>query len=326
MTAKAVLIVGGSTDPHVGAVALELEKLSSEIVVIDPQKAGEDWSIELSFDKSGSKGWILRDEASYDLHGFSAVWWRAKPTAIHEMTGVASSTAQAFAHREWRELFQSLEEFTPQALWVNSLAATHGARHKPIQLKLAHRFGFLIPDTRITNNYHAVCGFVEDREAIYKPLTWYFRPPNEVLYTSSIGINDVIRSEDEITVAPGIFQERINKRYELRITIVGHRVYPVGIDSQKNKESKLDWRRVQTELDYFEAQLPMTVEHKLLGLHRALKLQFAAYDLAVTDSDEYLFFEVNPTGQWLWLEERLNVPISREVAVLLSGSWDVKVT
>ena len=48
-----------------------------------------------------------------------------------------------------------------------------------------------------------------------------------------------------------------------------------------------------------------------------LGLCFGAIDMILTPKNEYVFLEVNPNGQWGWIEELTRVPISSAVANLL---------
>ena len=43
---------------------------------------------------------------------------------------------------------------------------------------------------------------------------------------------------------------------------------------------------------------------------RDFELKFGAFDFIVNKSDEWIFLEINPNGQWLWLEKILDIPIS----------------
>lgn len=68
-----------------------------------------------------------------------------------------------------------------------------------------------------------------------------------------------------------------------------------------------------------EAMLPPNVEKQLLGLMKVLDLQFGAIDLIRTPNDEYIFLEINPNGQWLWIEDQLGLAVSRAIAEWLSN-------
>ncbi len=115
-------------------------------------------------------------------------------------------------------------------------------------------------------------------------------------------------------VAPCIFQEKIRKRYELRVTCVGRDVFATKIWSQERESTSLDWRREQEELRYEPYELPPSVQRAIERIMSELGIVFGAFDLARALEGDYVFFEVNPGGNWLWIEENLGIPISRSVA------------
>jgi glutathione synthase/RimK-type ligase-like ATP-grasp enzyme len=49
-------------------------------------------------------------------------------------------------------------------------------------------------------------------------------------------------------------------------------------------------------------------------MNAKLGLNFAAYDFIVTPNEEFYFLEVNPGGQWLWLEKKTGLEISKALA------------
>jgi hypothetical protein len=40
-----------------------------------------------------------------------------------------------------------------------------------------------------------------------------------------------------------------------------------------------------------------------------LGLRYGAFDFVRTPDDRFVFLEVNPTGEWAWLEEHLALPM-----------------
>jgi D-alanine-D-alanine ligase-like ATP-grasp enzyme len=56
------------------------------------------------------------------------------------------------------------------------------------------------------------------------------------------------------------------------------------------------------DVRYDSIALPDKVRESLLALVRSYDLRFAAIDLAVDRAGRWVFFEVNPNGQWAWLD------------------------
>jgi glutathione synthase/RimK-type ligase-like ATP-grasp enzyme len=118
--------------------------------------------------------------------------------------------------------------------------------------------------------------------------------------------------------APLILQEYVPKEVELRITVVGERVFAAEIRSQASRVTQHDWRHYDNErATYAPSALPADVEQRCVRLVQALGLCFGAIDLIVTPEGEYVFLEINPNGQWAWVESLTGLPIADAVAELL---------
>jgi glutathione synthase/RimK-type ligase-like ATP-grasp enzyme len=156
---------------------------------------------------------------------------------------------------------------------------------------------------------------------IYKPLSYLIIPSDHlILYANLLSNEELVAASQNISRAPSIYQEYIEKDYELRITVIGEDIYPVKIYSQTNENTIIDWRKDQLNLEYELVSLDPEFEESLRNLHNNFNLIYGAYDFIVTPKGEHVFLEVNPVGQWLWLEEELGLDISQSIADLLSSA------
>jgi glutathione synthase/RimK-type ligase-like ATP-grasp enzyme len=190
------------------------------------------------------------------------------------------------------------------------------ADNKILQLKLAEKVGFSLPKSCITNSSSKARFFLKNHTKLYiiKPLF-----VGKVTYKDGIGIiqtNLVDRSKkmNELCMAPSYFQEYCSKDYELRVTVIGQHFYSVRIDAC----NKIDWRKSPDKINYSVHKLPVSVKKKCLYFLDMLALNFGAFDFIVKDG-KYYFLEVNANGQWGWLEEKLNLPISKSIINFLLG-------
>jgi glutathione synthase/RimK-type ligase-like ATP-grasp enzyme len=71
---------------------------------------------------------------------------------------------------------------------------------------------------------------------------------------------------------------------------------------------------------YSEIALPRRLADQLVALTRSYGLYFAAIDLVLDPEGNYWFLELNPAGQWAWLEQEIGVPISAALTRCLLGS------
>lgn len=316
MVEPSVLIVGQLPDPHIEAVECHLRDLGAEVWIFDRARPESERLVQLTFGSGKAEGKLILGDRVCTLESLTAVWWRVKPYAFTDIVEGSRSLAAGFAEREWRSVLDGIEMYNPEATWINPRSADIMARNKPWQLQVAMDLGFVIPPTLISNHPQAIGDFIDDpsTEFVYKVLTWYVEPPDKMIFTSPIMLSDVSANPDSIERAPGIFQSRIPKAYEVRATVVGNEILAAHIDSQALVSTALDWRHDQTSLSYRKWILPDDVAQRLIEMNRRLGLEFGAYDLIVTPDGEYVFLEVNPLGQWLWIEQRTGLPVSRTLA------------
>lgn len=98
-------------------------------------------------------------------------------------------------------------------------------------------------------------------------------------------------------------QEQIHKAYELRIIFFGATIFSVQIDSQKKKNT-IDWRSGEKSANDFSAYtLPEAIRKKIMDFIGRSGLMYGSLDFAVDHDGNYIFLEVNETGQFLWVED-----------------------
>ncbi|RMI44310.1 ATP-grasp ribosomal peptide maturase [Streptomyces triticirhizae] len=185
----------------------------------------------------------------------------------------------------------------PAAHYVNHPWHNRAAEFKPAQLSTARRCGFLLPDTVITNDPAEVREFIARRPggAVYKPL-WNtpYRVGGE---PRAVWVREVRRDEitDAVSVCPHMFQARVDKLFDARVTAVGDRLFGVRIDSPD-----LDWRHRQHLMRCAPVEVPDSVARGVVSYLSELRLVHGAFDFAVTTAGDWYFLECNPNGQWAW--------------------------
>lgn len=198
--------------------------------------------------------------------------------------------------------------------WMSHPAAIWQAEFKPYQLQLAATLGLRIPRTVITNEPARVrAAFRGFGSMIVKPTrTGYVQTSNGeyAIYTSQV-LEQHLNEVDGARWSPAIYQELIPKAYDVRVTIVGTRCVAALIDSQSDPAAVTDWRQTNNPaLPHQTVTLPDSMVSKLHDLMGALRLTFGAIDLIQTTTGDYVFLEINPSGQWLWLDDMLGLGIS----------------
>lgn len=316
-----ILIVGAYVDPHITSVTNHLEELQAEYIILDRFDYKNSSSYSIKFAENA----VLHLGAGQHSSHITSVWWRQKPPFIVPNESVSEYYDSIFSNQEWNHVHKYLEYKLSGIFSINDPITTLPVHNKLYQLEIANSLGFKTPRTIFTNNPNKVIDFIEEVEpckTIFKTLTAYMNPTGNLTYTTVVDKSMVKAKNDSITIAPGIYQEYINKKFELRITIVGSDVFAVKILAPVESSSVIDWRSSISKDIYEDYQLTEALQSQILELHLRFGLVYGAYDFIIDDQDNLVFLEVNPSGQWLWLERRLNHPISKKIAqILLDKSW-----
>ncbi|MEA9414326.1 grasp-with-spasm system ATP-grasp peptide maturase [Flavobacterium sp. PL02] len=115
---------------------------------------------------------------------------------------------------------------------------------------------------------------------------------------------------------PALFQQYIEKKYELRVFYLRGKFYSMAIFSQRNEKTKIDFRNYDKDMPNRTVPytLPDEIQHKITAFMQCIGLDTGSLDLIYSIDNEYVFLEVNPIGQYQWLEKNCNYPISKEIA------------
>lgn len=208
---------------------------------------------------------------------------------------------------------------------VDPLEVHRRGANKQLQLELARRCGLRVPRTMIGNDPEGVRALAAacPEGLVTKMLssvTLGEGAAEATVFTSELGPAD-LEAIEGVRWCPMIFQELVPKRRELRVTAVGRTLLAAAVDSQASPASALDWRRDGVGLlrAWERATLPADTAAALQRLLDALGLNYGAADLIETPEGELVFLEVNPGGEYFWLEDHPGLPVSDALAALLLG-------
>lgn len=316
---KTVLLITARFDPAADLVMNDLRRREAPCFRWNTYEYPLDsvLSYRVSDDRFG--GEIQSDGRSLNIAEIGSVWWQwDQPAGFPDDI---EPGARRFAETEAQQALAALTTVI-DAAWINHPINERRAKAKPAQLFKARELGFDIPRTLITSDPDEVRAFVAGTpcEVIYKGLS----QPREmeagkVLFTGVL-TPERLAKIDAIRITPGIFQERVEKAYELRVTVVGSRIFTVRIDSQAHSEAALDWRRSLHDVAYDVVELPAAVEDKIVKFMQAFGLIYGAFDFIVTPDGRYVFLEINPSGQFMWLEYATGLQITAALVDLLIGA------
>ncbi len=242
---------------------------------------------------------------------FTSGWFRR--TKLPQIQGV-SEEERLYLLGEYDALVQNIVS-SIDCQWLSEPRHIYFAENKTVQLKKAKGLGFNIPPTLITNKRDLVKTFYDqhDGNIVIKPISKTridYQDQPGFIFTNVVG-KDVIKDLDSFDMNPCILQKNIQKEYEIRVTVVKDKVFAAAVDSQEDEATKVDWRR--KKLDFRETRLPKTIEKKCVQLVKECKLGFGAIDMIKTMENEYFFLELNPNGQWAWIELQTGQKISEAI-------------
>ena len=252
-----------------------------------------------------------------------SVWFRRPQDFI--LPSEADQGVQAFIVKQATAFLRGLYFCChDEALWVNPLPALHRSRFKLQQLQLARRVGLRVPRTLVTNEARAAEEFCA---ALPKVCTKSLDEPNfrldghlyPMLTRVLEGRGEIIAHRASIERCPVLLQEYIEKRFDLRVIVLGKRLFAFAIYSQAHPLARTDTRGAAPQLlAHCPHELPAEVARRILNFVRRQGLVYSALDFAVSAAGEYFFLENNPNGQWLWLETQTGVDLTSELISLLA--------
>lgn len=325
MTSEAsvvVLIISTKVDIATDRVVLKLKDLGASLYRINtedlPLLASS--SIALSSSRSPSWSWSPGSN-SVGLDGVRSIWFRRHrlPALSSEMA--AHDAEYCLRESEWllKGALYSRDALARPVEWMSHPSKIRMAESKIYQLSVARSLGLAVPDTLVSNDPERVREFFREKggEVVAKALRLgYFDYGDRQtgVFTTRVVPSD-LEEDAPLRMAPVIYQELLPKLFDVRVTVVGRQIFAAAIDSQSDAAAALDWRKTENEdLPHHAHDLPASVREACLRYMAALGLNFGALDFVLTPRNEYVFLEVNPNGQWVWIEDKLGFPVTEAIA------------
>jgi len=196
--------------------------------------------------------------------------------------------------------------------------------NKPLVLEMAKKIGFEIPNTIVTNTKNKLSFFFKKNNCkiINKALHESFKhgdPEKNYWITNR---TEEIHSLKNIPkyFKPSLFQEQIEKKYEIRVFFLYDTCYSACIFSQRNQSTAIDFRNYDRNKPnrIVPYNLPKKIELKIKLLMNNLELNTGSIDLIMSQDDKYVFLEINPVGQYDFVAKPCNYPIDLDIYKILT--------
>lgn len=310
-----ILILSEPDDLHATHVAERLRARRHPHALLPTSKFPTRVAISARSQDAAGGGIRLLDadcSAPIRLSDVGVLWFR-RPGPPEPDQGLCSTAARACAREHGATFLADLWATLPCAKFPGSQDAIRSASRKLRQLHVARDLGFEVPPTLVTNDPDDALDFYREHggDVVTKPIrstlqdqeTRHLMRWTEPITHRCIGYLPSIRH------APIILQARVPKLHELRVTIVGTSPFTAAIDSQGTRRTQLDWRRYSVGTRHWAERLPADVADRCVRMLRCLDIRFGAFDFIVTPDRRIVFIELNPNGQWLWIEHLTGLPI-----------------
>ncbi|MGW2016849.1 ATP-grasp ribosomal peptide maturase [Streptomyces sp. NPDC001927] len=307
---RPVLVVTSLYDPTADVVISELHDRGVPVVRLDSGDFPASLSVEAEITEHGIRGQLVTPSRAADLAGVRSFYYR-RPTGF-AFPHLRDQDAR-FAVTQARYGLGGVLASLPACLYVNHPHRIGDAEFKPSGLAAAVEAGFLVPPTLITSSADAARAFVRRHESVvYKPLhnpVYLVDGISNVVKIAEVAAADI---DDSVSGTAHLFQQRVPKTADVRVTVIGEHVFSVRIECDL-----LDWRTDYSRLTYTVVEAPAGIRRALRRYLDHFGLVFGAFDFCVGEDGGWWFLECNASGQWYWLETETGLPMCAALADLL---------
>lgn len=321
MLASQVVIL---TDLHDAHVPFVQKHLPHEAILIDPQELARGTALSIEHTTNGTT--VRYGDRLLD--NVSGVWYR-KPQPVHDDVLSVPVSLRDYSRSAIERQYALLQAAFPDARYVSDYHAALRASNKLLQLQVARQLGFTVADTLFTGSAKEARAFLgKHPESITKRLS-VVSPTVAGRRAMFMTARITPTSTPDLTnlhSAPAIFQQAIHAKHDIRVTVVGDKVFPAYIKSEASSYAphirdarigSLDGTLRITKVTDF----PEELAQRCIAHTKAMGLNFAAIDLIQDMDDVVWFVETNAGGQWAYVEVATKQPIGKALAdLLLSGS------
>lgn len=323
-----LLIITNEEDIHPNPVIDKLITMGTPFFRLNTENLISHYDISYSISNTKSEFIIKYKDGSHSINSdqIKCIWERRpiEPLSTfdsldNEISKLVLEEADGFL----RYLRYSLADEVP---WIGHSINERKAGSKILQKIIGKKIGFSIPDTLFTNSIESINNFEHEKVAV-KPISAHMMKKNNeethVFYTSLQSKKEIINTgEIGIRNTINFLESYIDKDYEIRATVIVDEIFAAKINSQDfdSDKGKVDWRQGYDHgINFTKTELPQSVCSKCFEFLKYFELSFGCFDFIVDKSGEYHFLECNTNGQWMWLEEEADLPISDKLANIFSN-------
>lgn len=330
-TRKSIIIFSDKHDYSTLKVAEYLQYRGENVIRINPEDTVEcNFHVAIANERKPAIQFSING-ASITLNNTKSIWFRRggfsfkkidRTEMIREVDKLYPQINQYFKDEQ-----HTLNSFIYSAFMESDIKVLGNPfvfnTNKLDVLRKAAFLGLDIPYTLITTDKSQVNKLINEKKLLVtKAIQDNFNP---VLSEEGYGlltetIDENLSSQLPSSFFPSLFQERLNKKYDIRIFYLDGTFYAVAILSQENKQTATDFRnydpRNPNRKNIFT--LPHKIKEQLTALLKQLSLNTASIDMVLTRDDKYVFIEINPVGQYDMVGKPMNFHLDKKIALWLA--------
>ncbi|MCP3675078.1 MAG: hypothetical protein GY829_11505 [Gammaproteobacteria bacterium] len=310
---KVILIIAPTDDFHAIVVAKRIESMSPyKAIIWDSGTFPLATKISYYNTNASSDFKIIFDNSNINLSDIISIWWR-RPHPFKLSEFIQSDAIRSFCKNE-SEMFVLGSIAGMNIPIINDPLQQATACRKPYQISSAVRAKLDIPDTLMTNDSVEATVFYEKHkdECIYKP---FDSPPWRIAETRRMK-KEYLSNLKSLVYSPIILQQEIKNGRNIRINVFDKKIFASEILPDKTLYKGIDWR-LAPNYECIEHKLPEELEKKIIIFMKIIKLRYGCFDFILHEKRGYVFLEVNPAGQFLFVEIDNNQGLSSAMAEIL---------
>ncbi|WP_049721757.1 ATP-grasp domain-containing protein [Gilvimarinus polysaccharolyticus] len=245
----------------------------------------------------------------FNCSELTTIWWRRVNAPLSNNYNLADDAAYKLIPGECRAALLGAMFTAFTGRWVNDPSAELRADNKLVQLQAAAQIGFEVPSTLVSCIPDAIREFVAEQggQVVVKVI----RGLAEFSVPARVITADEITDIEALTACPSIWQAIVVGDTHLRVHVFGRQVIAVQITSEK-----LDWRPDLCS-PMTEYPLNNSLKAQCQQLIKVLQLTMGIIDIKLKPDGTPVFLEVNPQGQFAFVEAITGLPLSRYMAEFL---------
>jgi glutathione synthase/RimK-type ligase-like ATP-grasp enzyme len=287
-----IAIVTRAADAHASAVQAAIHERGARCILIEADRLANETSFTFAPAGGATRSGL---DGDVDASEIDVVWHRREMREPDVPDAVVDPNVRRLVLTAGRRATEHYIERADRAALVNDPTATRRAENKLVQLDAAAAVGLRLPRTLVSNNPVDIRSFCADcdMDVVAKPLG----SARAGYAVAPLDPAD-LASDEELSLCPSIYQELVAGERHLRICVFGGRIVTIALDAPM-----LDWR-FESIIPASPAQVDPVTAARLRALLDHLGLRMGIVDMKYRDGEpEPFFFEVNPQGQFLFLEE-----------------------